>query len=488
LTLKQQQRLHALQNTVLLHARMVPLRVILPRLARAVQAVAAQQSKEVEFVVEGQDTLLDRAVMEEVADALLHLVRNAVDHGIETPAQRLAANKPVQGTIRLTARRVGPEIVLVLSDDGPGLDSAAILRSAAARGLVSATAHLSEHDVQQLIFAPGLSTAAAITDISGRGVGLDVVRANIHSLRGDVDITSRPGLGTTFTLRVPISLALLTVALVEAAGNVYAIPLTLVRHVERVAARRIQTGDDGEQVLHGGRTYPVVDLANLLGRSSPAVSAAGSRSLVFVGVSEGTVALAVDQLAGKREVVVKGLGRQLRQVRGLHGATALGNGDLALILDIPSLLQHEVTVPYQPEVTKPAVHRQRQLLVVDDSPSVRRLTCAVFERRGWQVRPARDGVEALELIQGWRPDAVVMDIEMPRMDGFELLAILRRQADTARVPTIMVTSRAGEKHREKAVRLGVDAYLVKPFREEELFGVVEDLLAQSSATVPASTL
>jgi chemotaxis protein histidine kinase CheA/ActR/RegA family two-component response regulator len=485
LTLKQQQRLHALQNTVLLHARMVPLRVILPRLARAVQAVAAQQHKEVEFVVDGQETLLDRAVMEEVADALLHLVRNAVDHGMETPDRRLAAKKPAQGTIRLTARRVGPEIVLTLTDDGPGLDNAAILRSATARGLVSPAVSLSEHEVQQLIFSPGLSTAAAITDISGRGVGLDVVRANIHSLRGDVELASRPGLGTTFTLKVPISLALLTVALVEAAGNVYAIPLTLVRHVERVAARRIQKGDDGEQVQHGGRTYPVVDLATLLGLPAPEASATAPRSVVFVGASEGTVALAVDQLAGKREVVVKDLGRQLRSVRGLHGATALGNGDLALILDIPALLLQEVNVPARPVAAAPTVRRQRQLLVVDDSPSVRRLTCAVFERRGWQVRPARDGVEALELTQGWRPDAVVMDIEMPRMDGFELLAILRRQVDTAQVPTIMVTSRAGEKHREKAVRLGVDAYLVKPFREEELFGVVEDLLAQSSATVPA---
>ncbi|MGI8914942.1 MAG: response regulator [Chloroflexota bacterium] len=486
LTLKQQKRLHALQNAVLLHARMVPLQVMLPRLARAVQAVAAQQGKHVAFVVEGQDTLLDRAVMEEVADALLHLVRNAVDHGMETPAERLASGKAAEGTILLTARRVGPEIMLALSDDGPGLDTAAIVRSARARGLVSATAHLSEYDIHQLIFTPGLSTAAAVTDISGRGVGLDVVRANIQSLRGEVELTSRPGAGTTFSLKVPISLALLTVALVEVAGNMYAIPLTLVRHVEKVASRRIQAENNCQTVQHGGRTYPVFDLATLLGLPAPAPGGTAPRSLVFIGAAQGTIALTVDHLAGKREVEVKDLGRQLQTVRGLHGATALGNGDLALILDVPALLQQDEPAVRLP-VSPPMARRQRQLLVVDDSPSVRRLTCAVFERQGWQVRPARDGVEALDLLEGWYPDAVVMDIEMPRMDGFELLSILRRQPETAHVPTIMVTSRSGDKHREKAVRLGIDAYLVKPFREEELFGTVDGLVGQSSATAPLST-
>jgi chemosensory pili system protein ChpA (sensor histidine kinase/response regulator) len=210
-------------------------------------------------------------------------------------------------------------------------------------------------------------------------------------------------------------------------------------------------------------------------------------SLLFLSAGQGTVALAVDHLAGKREVVVKELGEQLRRVRGVHGATALGNGDLALILDVPTLLQHERVEVRAPQVKAREAPKQRQLLVVDDSPSVRRLTCAVFERQGWLVRPARDGMEALDLLQGWRPDAVVMDIEMPRMDGFELLSILRRQSETADLPAVMVTSRAGEKHREKAVRLGVNAYLVKPFREEELLGTVDSLLAQSSLTVPAST-
>ncbi len=486
LTLKQQQRLHTVQNQVLLHARLVPLQLILPRLARAVQAVAAQQGKQVEFVVEGQETLFDRAVMEEVADALLHLVRNAVDHGIESPAARLAAGKPAQGAIRLSARRVGPEIIIVLADDGPGLDTAAIRRAAIARGLVSDAAHPTENELQQLVFSPGLSTAATITDISGRGVGLDVVRANIQALRGEVELSSGSGTGTTFTLRVPISLSLLTVALLEAAAYTYAIPLTLVRHVEKVAARRVQTEDGRQVVRHGGRTYTVVELAALLGLPATAHGNA-PLSLVFVGSAQGTVALVVDKLAGKREVVVKDLGRQLRSVRGVHGATALGNGELALILDIPALLQQEPVVRREVLSAPREIHRQRQLLVVDDSPSVRRLTCAVFERQGWQVRPARDGVEALDLLQGWRPDAVVMDIEMPRMDGFELLAILRRQPETASLPAVMVTSRAGEKHREKAVRLGVDAYLVKPFREEELLGTVDGLLGQSSVTVPAST-
>lgn len=488
LTLKQQQRLHGSQNQVLLNLRMVPLQLALPRLARAVQALAAQQGKQVEFVVEGADTLVDRAVMEEVADALLHLVRNAVDHGVESAEVRRAAGKPEKATLCLSAQRVGPETSIVLADDGPGLDTAAIRRSALARGLILDDAQLSDVELQQLVFAPGLSTAATITDISGRGVGLDVVRANIQALRGKVVLTSQAGVGTTFTLNVPSSLSLLTVALVEAAGNTYAIPLTLVRHVEKVPMRRVRMEDGRQIVRHGGRAYPVVDLAALVELPSSSSNIGNPPlSLVFISAGQGTVALVVDKLAGKREVVVKDLGEQLRRVRGVHGATALGNGDLALILDVPALLQQE-HVEYRAPVAKPReAPMQRQLLVVDDSPSVRRLTCAVFERQGWLVRPARDGVEALDLLQGWRPDAVVMDIEMPRMDGFELLSILRHQPETADLPAVMVTSRAGEKHREKAVRLGINAYLVKPFREEELLGTVDSLLAQSSLTVPAST-
>lgn len=491
--LKQQERLHVQQNEALLSARMGPVQSLTSRLARAVQSVAGAEDKQIVFTVEGEDTLLDRAVLEDVGDALLHLVRNAADHGIESPSARVAAGKPAPGAIRLRARREGPEVVLSLADDGRGLDNAAILKAAMARGFISDASALAPGDVQQLIFTPGLSTAAAITDISGRGVGLDVVRANIQALRGDVTMESVVGRGTTFTLRVPASLSLLAVALVEVAGDTYAIPLTLVRHVEKVIARRIQASEDGQVVRHGGRVYRVVELAALLGRAArPAdrPAATARRSVLFVHHAQSTVALAVDRMLGKREVVVKDLGAHLRRLRGVFGATMLGNGDLALILDVPTLLEAGKPRQAQP-TTAPTARRQRQALVVDDSPSVRRLTCAVFERQGWHTRQARDGVDAVDLLRDWRPDAVVMDIEMPRMDGFELLSILKRQPETADMPAIMVTSRSGEKHREKAARLGVDAYLVKPFREDELFATVERLVSQEapqpSLTAPAST-
>jgi len=318
-----------------------------------------------------------------------------------------------------------------------------------------------------------MSTAQEVTDVSGRGVGLDVVRANLQAARGSVEVESELGKGTTFTLRVPVSLSLLAVSLVECAGDTYAIPLTLVRHVEKLPARRVQQTEQGLVVRHGPRSYPVVELGSALGRAAPPTERTGRRPFVFVRSHTGVVALAVDRLIGKREVVVKDLGAHLRAVKGVHGATVLGNGDLVLILDVPGLLSAEA-----PEYQAPVAprRRQRQLLVVDDSPSVRRLTGAVFERQGWQTRPARDGMEALDVLRDWRPDAVVTDIEMPRMDGFELLAILRRQPETAELPVVIVTSRAGEKHREKARGLAVNGYLVKPFREDDLLATVENTL------------
>ncbi|HEX5505282.1 MAG TPA: chemotaxis protein CheW, partial [Thermomicrobiales bacterium] len=471
----------------LMEIRLVPIATVMPRLYRAARGVAQRRGREVDLVVDGEETGIDKVLLEELTDPLLHLVRNAVDHGIEDPAARVARGKPAAGTIRISATREGNEAIVRVADDGAGIDAAAVLERARRRGY----ALRRDDQPLSLIFLPGLSTSATVSDISGRGVGLDVVRTNIGRLKGTIDVASTPGGGTTFTIRLPIMLTVTRALLVRAGAQTFAVPLAVVEEVVQFQREQVQTVGGADLLDVDGASYPLVSLAEALGLP-PAPDSAAARALI-VRTADQRYALAIDELLGQQEVVIKRLGRRLYTVPGVAGATILGNGAVVLILNILDLLgereRHDRTVAPAPAVAPPArvgpagvagvaapaAPEERLALVVDDSLSVRRVLARTLERDGWRVLQAKDGLEALEVLAWARPRVLLLDIEMPRMDGYELAERLRSHPDHGALPIMMLTSRAGEKHRRKAFELGVAAYLVKPFDEAELLRTAREL-------------
>jgi chemosensory pili system protein ChpA (sensor histidine kinase/response regulator) len=480
----------------MMEVRLVPIATLAARLYRAVRGVAQRRSRKVELVIEGETVEIDKMLLEEITDPLLHLVRNAADHGIESPQDRAARGKPATGTVRLSAAREGNEAVIRVSDDGAGIDLDRVLDKALARGVIRQRDTLTRSQILDLIFLPGFSTSPTINDISGRGVGLDVVRTNVRRLKGTIDIDSTPGVGTTFTIRLPIMLAVTRALLIRTGVQTFAIPLPVVEQVA-FFRKELVTSVGGNELLDlGGGTYPVVYLSRALGLAdSSDTLSTGARALI-VGNADRRIALVVDELVGQQEIVVKQLGRHLQSVAGVAGATILGNGQVVLILNVLDLIgdrrvrltgAHPATLARSPElgVTTPQSLRPigaargaegpRVAMVVDDSLSVRRVLTRTLERDGWQVIGAKDGVEALEMLAWANPRVMVLDIEMPRMDGYELTSLIRNHPDHHDLPIAMLTSRAGDKHRRKAEGLGVSAYLVKPFEEGELLRTVREL-------------
>lgn len=451
----------------MLRLQLAPLGTLAARLDRTVRATAARQAKRVDLVLAGEEVELDRAILAGIVDPLLHLLRNAVGHGIEPPAVRRELGKPERGRIDVRARLEGAQVAIEVADDGAGLDWTAIHDAAAAAGVV-AGAHL--------LFEPGFTTATAVGEISGRGVGLDVVKTEVERLRGSVVVESRAGAGTTFTLRLPQSLALARVVLVRAAGETLAVPAASVAQVLRIQAPD-ETGtaaDPGQVSDAAGESFPVRDLAELLalpaGERQPT-----RRSVLLIAAGERRLALAVDDLAGMYDAVVGGLGTLLPRVHGVSGATVAADGRLILVLNPAELLA--VAASGRPAAAQGAAApgaERPAALVVDDSLSVRRVLAGLLRAAGWEVQVARDGREALEMLQAAAqlPAVAVVDVEMPRMNGYELLASLRREPDLSPLPVVFLTSRAGEKHRAGALALGADAYLVKPYEDAHLLATL----------------
>jgi chemosensory pili system protein ChpA (sensor histidine kinase/response regulator) len=505
-TLTRQGRIATDLQDRMMEVRLVPIGTIASRLYRAVRGVAAKRGRAAELVVEGETTEIDKILLEELTDPLLHLVRNAADHGIESSAERAARGKPATGTIRLSAAREGNEAVIRVSDDGAGIDVDAVLEKAVARGMVRSREAINREAALDLIFLPGFSTSATVSDISGRGVGLDVVRTNVTRLKGTLDVVSTPGIGTTFTIRLPIMLAVTRALLVRSGAQTFAIPLPVVDQVAFYRRELVSRIGGSELFDLSGTAYPLVSLAKALGLAHGGENLTAARVLI-VGNADRKIALVVDELIGQQEVVVKRLGRHLQSVAGVAGATILGNGQVVLILNVMDLLgtpgrralrpanvavlphadQAPVAAtgaltaaevaPVPPDAVLPtsAGDNARLAIVVDDSLSVRRVLTRTLERDGWQVLGAKDGVEALEMLAWARPRVMLLDIEMPRMDGYELTNLLRNHPEHHDLPIAMLTSRAGEKHRRKAFDLGVSAYLVKPFEEAELLRTVREL-------------
>ncbi len=486
-TLSRQGRIATDLQDRMMEVRLVPLSTLTARLYRAVRGVATRRGRATELIIEGETVEIDKVLLEEITDPLLHLVRNAADHGIESPELRRQRGKSESGTIRLMAAREGNEAVIRVQDDGAGIDLEQVLDKALARGIIRRRDGLTREQILDLIFLPGFSTSPTISDISGRGVGLDVVRTNVTRLKGSLDVDSTLGVGTTFTIRLPIMLAVTRALLVRSGAQTFAIPLPVVEQVAFFRKELVSTVGSSELFDLGGETYPVLYLNRALDLGGSTELSSNARALI-VGNADRRMALVVDELVGQQEVVVKRLGRHLQSVAGVAGATILGSGQVVLILNILDLIgvrrnvrsggaAHVAPAPITPTVWPQSSKGGRVAMVVDDSLSVRRVLTRTLERDGWQVLGAKDGVEALEMLAWARPQVLILDIEMPRMDGYELTSLLRNHPDHQELPIAMLTSRAGEKHQRKAFDLGVSSYLVKPFEEAELLRTVRELSA-----------
>ncbi|HLJ34839.1 MAG TPA: response regulator [Ktedonobacteraceae bacterium] len=510
-------RLNTTFQDRLMKARLVPLSTMTPRLYRAARSVALKQHKEFEFLLEGEETEVDRTVYEEIAGPLLHLMRNAVNHALETPDVRVRNGKQPVGHIKLSAAYEGNQVVITVRDDGKGIDPENVRNAAIARGLVRPDKALSDNDVIDFIFQPGFSTAEVLSEESGRGVGLDVVRDSVSRLRGTLEVESTPGQGTAFTMKFPTSLAIQGAMMVRAGGEQFAIPTVMVEAIGRLDNFKHTTVSGQPAVIVQNDRYPLTMLSQLL--SLPVNSVNEKAQLLFVNTGGYRVALVVDEIRGKLDVVMKNLGPHLRNVRGIAGGTVMGNGRVVLVLELLELLSTQNKAitrnaglsmntalregfvvpashaaprpttqswhnqPGQPEATamQPPVSvsqpdRSKHVLVVDDSPSVRRVVSSMLKQHGWEVQMARDGVEALEMISRETPAAVLLDIEMPRMDGYELIATVRAQEQYRTLPLVVLTSRAAGKHQQRAMQLGASGYVVKPYQDGELIGTLNSLV------------
>ena len=466
--------------------RMLPIATLFDLFPRMVRDLAHAQGKDIVLEADGQETEVDRQALELMKDPLTHLLRNAVDHGIELPEERLAIGKSRYGTIRLCAEQRGNNLVLTVSDDGRGIDLDAVRRSAIERGLVSSdkTADLSERETIELIFYSGLSTAGQITDLSGRGVGMDVVRKNLEQVRGLIQVKTKQGLGATFTLTLPLTLTTSQVLLVRVAGETIALPMMNIERILHVNVERMGSIEGHPAIYAEGRPLPLISLAHVL--ELPEVEQPlpphAKIPVVILSALEKRIALRVGGFLSTQQVVIKSLGGQLRRVRNIAGAAILGDGQLVTILNVSDLMKsihaRSVASLVLPIVTKEA--RRSRVLLVDDSITTRALEKHILENAGYEVIAVTDGQEAWDLIcrnEKGLPNVVVSDISMPRMDGFILTQSVKADSRYARVPVILVTSLESPQDRLHGMEAGADAYIVKStFDQRELLETIERLI------------
>ena len=473
--LQQQGRINTELQEGLMRTRMVPFERMLPRLKRIVRQVASELGKDVEFVVGNAEGEMDRNVLERMAAPLEHMLRNAVDHGLESTEVRLAAGKPAQGRITLDLAREGGDIIFDIRDDGAGVPLDAVRGKAIKRGLLAPDSDISDRDVLQFILQPGFSTAEKITQISGRGVGMDVVHEEVRQLGGSMVIDSVPGQGVHFRIRLPFTVSVNRALMVQCGEDQYAIPLNTIDGIVRVLPSELEGHYrlDPPTYKYAGQDYELCYLGELLKTSTRPKLLGQSLPLpvLLVQCNERHIAVQVDSMAGTREIVVKSLGAQFAAVQGLSGATILGDGRVVLIIDLLAPIRAMQTrVPQRRVTQEPEAepHKPLLVLVVDDSVTVRKVTSRLLERHGMNVLTAKDGVDAMLLLEDHLPDVMLLDIEMPRMDGFEVATQVRADERLQHLPIIMITSRTGQKHRDRAMAIGVNDYLGKPYQETVL--------------------
>jgi chemosensory pili system protein ChpA (sensor histidine kinase/response regulator) len=477
--LQQQGRVVADLQNGLMRTRMVPFERHTQRLTRLVRQVAQETGKRVELTVEGASGELDRQVLERMLPPFEHMLRNAVVHGIEAPDQRRVRGKPETGNITVRLQREGAEVVIVVEDDGAGLNIPAIRDKAHQLGLLPPGQDLTDEESLQLILEPGFSTADRLTQAAGRGVGMDVVATEVKKLGGGLYIESIAGHGARFTIRLPFTLAITQALVVRVHDEFYALPVATVEGVARLPRSEIERhlAEDQPSFEYGGQSYRFQYLGVFLG-SGPSVLPETDTALpvVLVRAGEHSTALVTDELVGSREIVVKSVGPQVASVRGISGATILGDGRIVIILDMGALVRSEWRGRAVDASVRPTRDDRIFVLVVDDSITVRRVTQRLLERNGMRVMTAKDGVDAMALLQEHVPDMILLDIEMPRMDGYEVASQVRNDPRLVDVPIIMITSRVGEKHRARAIEIGVDDYLGKPYQESQLLDAIEPLV------------
>jgi len=477
-------------------ARLVPIGSLYTRFARQGQEAARAASKSVRIETSGESVELDASVIEQIVDPLLHLAQNAVAHGIEEPDERQAAGKPAAGVVSLTASHRGAFVVVEVADDGRGIDVDRLRRRAVAQGFVTsevATA-MSDKDALDLIFRPGFSTAAEVTTTAGRGVGMDIVRTNVGRLNGEVEVSTEPGAGTRFSLRLPLTVLVTEALLVRAAGEALAVPVNAVHVIATLGPSECRITEEGEAALIEDRWLPMVRLDRALGLPEP--GAAERLQVLALRGGGGLFACVVDQVLHKEEIVVKPLGAFLDGVGPYAGATVAADGRVTLLLDPVRLgeLATRPTPPTRARMATPAAslgtdghgeagdaaHRggragKARVLLVDDSISVRKFVAQMLEKAGFEVATAADGAEAMARLGERDFDVLVTDLEMPRLNGYELLEDVRRRAGTRDLPVVILTTRSGEKHQHLARRLGVNHYMTKPVIEDAFVRLVESL-------------
>jgi chemosensory pili system protein ChpA (sensor histidine kinase/response regulator) len=461
----------------LMSVRMVPFSSMSERLYRLVRQTGKELNKRVNLELEGTNVELDRSVLEKMTAPFEHMLRNAIVHGLEEEKRRVENGKDAIGEIRLSLRQESNEVVFELSDDGAGLNYAGLRADAIKKGVLDeADDTVTDDQLAQLIFTTGVSTAEELTEVAGRGVGMDVVRSEITALGGRIEVSSQPGKGTRFTIHLPLTLAVTQVLMVRSGDDTYAIPSAMVEQVRQIKPDALQSLYADKKLEWNGQTYPFHYLPALLGDDERVPEIQPYNPLLLLRSGNQRIALHVDELRGNREAVVKNIGPQLSRLPGIAGATVQGNGAVVLILNPAQIKQTHTAVRKVQKVETVLPSAQPTIMVVDDSLTVRKITTRLLMRAGYQVVTAQDGVDALEQLKEIIPSVMLLDIEMPRMDGFELTKLMRRDDRTKGIPIIMITSRAADKHRDHAMSLGVSAYLGKPFQEEELLEQIAALL------------
>jgi chemosensory pili system protein ChpA (sensor histidine kinase/response regulator) len=495
---------HHLQDEITA-ARMVPIGTLYSRLSRAVRDAATSTGKQVNLDLSGSETELDNNIIQQISDPLVHLVRNSVAHGIEHSNERVAAGKAAMGEINLRAYHRGNHIYIEVEDDGRGIDYERVKQSAIERGLVSPETadRLTERDLREILFHPGFSTAPAKTELAGRGVGLDVVRANLNALNGEIEIASTSGRGTKFTLKVPLTLIISPAIFVRCGTTDFALPLAVVEDIRRLRADEIE--EVGGKLLTKVRDVvtEVVRLDTYLGLP-PLEPINGYFRMVVANAGNRQIGLVVEDVLGKDEIVIKNLGEYLRRVKLFPGTTIAPDGSLILLIDLNRMVATEpnerralqasssaarIFAPGSAAVARGTipseaidrVEQERVVVVADDSISVRKFVGRMLEKNGYRVKLAADGLEAAELVTQHGCHLVITDLEMPRMTGYELMVQLRQSPTTRRIPVMVVTSRAGAKHRDRAMKEGASAFLTKPVQEDQLMAAVEQLIGTEAS-------
>jgi chemosensory pili system protein ChpA (sensor histidine kinase/response regulator) len=481
--LLQQSRVNTELQEGLMRTRMVPFLSLAPRMRRIVRQTAQELNKRAELKLNATHGEMDRTMIDRIIAPIEHMLRNALAHGIELPEERLAKGKPADGVIQVSMSRESSEVVIQIEDDGAGIDLQRVRAKAIERGLMREDMQLSDHEVLQFILETGFSTAQEVSQVAGRGVGMDVVNSEVKQLGGSLQIDAEPGRGTTFTVRLPFTLAINQALLVYAGEEMYAVPISGVEGVVRMRREDLLKfyRNPDERYEYAGYSYEVEHLGRLLGVSEPNLDALPARApLLLSRTGDHAMAMQVDQLMGSREIVVKSVGPQISTVPGVSGATILGDGSVVLILDLAPLVRLGAWTAPEADTGEPQ-HVESQavtVMVVDDSITVRKVTTRLLERNDMQVIAAKDGVDALAKLQDRLPDVMLLDIEMPRMDGFELAQLVRNDSRLRHIPMVMITSRTGDKHRNRAMQIGVNQYLGKPFQEHQLLETIRELLRE----------